>query len=450
MPLMCSQCGKELPREDARFCSNCGAPVASQSSRTELPLSRASNLPVSPSSAPQVPRQEHRHVLREQMAHQPRPARLTRDISLANNAPSVPSPQSSECERPELRVRVWDQEKAQEQAHMSIDDLPTQETPVSLPTSPKSVPLSPTPFLGIQDVQSVQPVQPVHQRLVDPDATHIVQRSPEHDYERFISPPQSAGRAANSPSSPSFPDLSRSIPDQPTQVNSVPAFPGVPPTPVLSTGPTSSPSVQQAGPLESPRPTSAKPLPFLPQTPPQTVRRGPGPLVLLGVIVLALIIASVAWVTIAQPFNVPSVTQPLQAYRNTQLSVAISYPSDWIITHTASSVLFSDSSQTAQVAITVTAATNAPGGNGASYLQTQATKLGMTGAKTVTTTSFAGTTWQQLQGNVLRSGVNDTETLFATIHNNQLFVLTQVAPQSVYTEEERLIFSKMRTSLQLL
>jgi len=172
--------------------------------------------------------------------------------------------------------------------------------------------------------------------------------------------------------------------------------------------------------------------------------------VLLGVIVLALIIASVAWVTIAQPFNVPSVTQPLQAYRNTQLSVAISYPSDWIITHTASSVLFSDSSQTAQVAITVTAATNAPGGNGASYLQTQATKLGMTGAKTVTTTSFAGTTWQQLQGNVLRSGVNDTETLFATIHNNQLFVLTQVAPQSVYTEEERLIFSKMRTSLQLL
>jgi hypothetical protein len=440
----CTQCGKELPREDARFCSNCGALLASQSSRPELPLSQASNPPVSPSSVPQGSRQEYKHVLREQVAHQPRPARLTRDISSENNAPSVPSPQSSERERPELSVRVWDQEIAQEQAHMSIDDLPTQETPASPLASPKAVPLSPTPFLGIQGVQSVQ------QSLADPEATHIVQRGSHNDYERFIAPPQSAGRAVNSPSSPSFPDRSQSIPDQPTQANSVPVLPTVPPTPVLYNGPTSSSLVQQSVPVEPLKPAPLRPLSLVPRIPPPTVRRGPGPLVLLGVIVLTLIIASIAWVTIAQPFNVPSVTQPLQSYRDTHLGIALSYPSDWILTHNASSVLFSDSSQTAQAAITVLSTSNAPSGNVAAYLQKQATKLGMTGAKTVTTVSFAGATWQQMQGGVQKSGVNDTETLFATIHNNQLFTLAQTAPQSVYADEERVIFSKMRASLQLL
>jgi hypothetical protein len=92
----------------------------------------------------------------------------------------------------------------------------------------------------------------------------------------------------------------------------------------------------------------------------------------------------------------------------------------------------------------------APGGGVGAYLQKQATKLAMTGVKTVTLVTFAGTKWQQLQGNVQKSGVNDTETLFATTHNNQLYVLTQSAPQSVYADEESLIFSKIRASLQLL
>src|SRR5207248_10548847 len=72
-----------------------------------------------------------------------------------------------------------------------------------------------------------------------------------------------------------------------------------------------------------------------------------------------------------------------------------------------SSDLFYDSSYTDQVNIVV----GTSSGDLKQALQQQASQLGMTGQKPGTPLSFAGTTWQQLQGNVQQKGASYTETL---------------------------------------
>jgi hypothetical protein len=186
------------------------------------------------------------------------------------------------------------------------------------------------------------------------------------------------------------------------------------------------------------------------QLPLATRKRGLGPLIMLLVLVLVLLVAGVSWIALASPFGVSPVTKPLQSYRDTHLGFALSYPSDWTVIQKSSSTLFSDSTQTAQVTMNALPASNVSGGDIAGYVQKQVAKAGMTGAKTVMPISFAGTTWQQVQGGVQVNGVSETETVFATIHNNQLFLLMQTAPQVVYGDEENIVFSKMRASLQLL
>jgi hypothetical protein len=72
----------------------------------------------------------------------------------------------------------------------------------------------------------------------------------------------------------------------------------------------------------------------------------------------------------------------------------------------------------------------------------------MSGVKSVAPLSFAGASWQGLQGTVQQSGASYTCTIFATTHANHLVMLTQMAPQSVYDQEESVIFSALRQSLR--
>jgi hypothetical protein len=72
----------------------------------------------------------------------------------------------------------------------------------------------------------------------------------------------------------------------------------------------------------------------------------------------------------------------------------------------------------------------------------------MTGAKVGTPLSFAGARWQLVQGSVQKSGANYTETVLATVHGNHLLTLIQSAPQSIYADEEKLVFSGIRSSLE--
>jgi hypothetical protein len=53
-----------------------------------------------------------------------------------------------------------------------------------------------------------------------------------------------------------------------------------------------------------------------------------------------------------------------------------------------------------------------------------------------------------MQGNVQQGGANYTETLLATVHNTHIALLTFIAPQSVYSDEDRLAFADIRASLR--
>ena len=74
--------------------------------------------------------------------------------------------------------------------------------------------------------------------------------------------------------------------------------------------------------------------------------------------------------------------------------------------------------------------------------------LGMTGQRTQPEVSFAGATWQKIQGSVQQSGANYTATLLVTVHREHYYTILQLAPSSTYPLEEQLIFSKMRSSFQ--
>jgi hypothetical protein len=170
------------------------------------------------------------------------------------------------------------------------------------------------------------------------------------------------------------------------------------------------------------------------------------PFIILLACLGVLVLGGGAWIALANPFAVPALTQPLQSFRNTQLGVSLSYPSGWTTQKTASGVVLADSSRTA----TVNLSTTTTGSDAVAYLQQQATKSGMTAMKTLGTASFGGATWQQVQGNIQQGGVNYTTYMFATVHGNQMYLLTQMAPQNVYADEESVVFSAIRSSFAFL
>jgi hypothetical protein len=139
----------------------------------------------------------------------------------------------------------------------------------------------------------------------------------------------------------------------------------------------------------------------------------------------------------------PPDTNPWQCFNGTDLGFSILYPTDWQvqIDHKSSFVHFYDSTQTDKVDIAVS---NATSSNVAQFLQQQALQQGLTGITTEPSRVFGGTSWQQVQGKLSQEGVNYTVTLLAAIHGHHLYLLTQRSPQSIYNDEEGLVFSAMR------
>jgi len=167
----------------------------------------------------------------------------------------------------------------------------------------------------------------------------------------------------------------------------------------------------------------------------------------LTVFLVALVLVEeIYWLLILQ--LAPN-TDPWQRFSDTNLGFSVLYPTDWQVqvANKPSIVHFYDSTQTDKVDITISDAATS---NVAQFLQQQASQLGMTDVTSKPSRSFAGSSWQQVQGKLSQEGVSYRVTLLATIHGNHLYLLTQIAPQSTYNDEEALIFSSMRAGLQFL
>jgi hypothetical protein len=221
-----------------------------------------------------------------------------------------------------------------------------------------------------------------------------------------------------------------------------------------STGEVSSSEKEQEQPLQSVD-DDTLPLPFVGDgtlTPQPAAISSPlrklrsRPILWLAVFLAALIIGGViCWLIILQSPN----TNPWQRFSDTNLGFSVLYPTDWQarIDHKSSIVHFYDSTQTDKVDIAVSNATTS---QVAQFLQQQASQLGMTNVTTEPSRSFAGSSWQQVQGKLSQEGVSYSVTLLATIHGNRLYLLTQRSPQSTYNDEEALIFSAMRAGWRFL
>ncbi|HKF36624.1 MAG TPA: hypothetical protein VKB35_06940, partial [Ktedonobacteraceae bacterium] len=167
-----------------------------------------------------------------------------------------------------------------------------------------------------------------------------------------------------------------------------------------------------------------------------------------GLLVILLLAGGVAaWIVLFQPFTVPTITQTTRPFQNTGLGVSLHYPQGWIaqVDKKNGAVYFYDDNHTDQVDIR-TAGTN--GQSIDQYISKQVASLGMTGQKTGTSLSFAGVSWQQVQGSVLQSGASYTAVLLVTTHSDRYYAIIQLAPSTTFAQEDQLVFSGIRSSFQ--
>ncbi|GAC1378641.1 MAG: hypothetical protein NVS4B7_19050 [Ktedonobacteraceae bacterium] len=373
-------------RDDARFCNHCGTLVPSH--------------PLSPQFSKSVPSagQDNRVVLREQVAQQipPRPVRFPIH-------PEPPAWLSQLNSEPLYRSKVSFDDLAGDEVQQEIEQHQFSELPTA------SLPVSSNAHVGELRVKVWMP-------------EHTV---PKASGGQWTS--ETEEQLEDLPTRP----LTTNFPDMLSQRNALPASPRKVQQPQYFPQALHTPPPQLSVSVAKPR-KSRKPL-----------------AIVLFVLVLLVLFGSLsAWIVLMQPFSVASITQPQQSFKDTQLGVSLLYPSSWTsqVDRGKATVYMSDSSHTGQVNIV----DGSISGNPNQYIQQEASQLGMTGQKTKSPLSFAGTTWQQLQGTVQQKGASYTATLLVTTHNQHLYTIMLLAPQSAYTQEEQYVFIPMRSSFQFL
>ncbi len=480
MATACTYCGQDLPRDDARFCNSCGMlvpshPFSSQSLSASTPdssqMGREYQKPMLREQRAQQP--VAKPILREQRAQQPqsRP-RSTRRIApddLVTSSIAWPTPITHVSTKEPLSqkdgesgVSTESAESAVQEEQQRIQNVPSQplsskrelrvkiwehernNPPTPLPESKSDAPYikhTPTPIWVTSTLNTVENVHSSTQNEMDEwrDEVEHADTVPTSNYAQMPSPasqlltqtpysiPGNTPLPIEQQHSTNIPSTYLEVSQRPTSMPSV--FP-------------LQPSQQAHVPVQNKRIRGATSITS------HVVQRSKSrvPFVLLLAFLCILILGGGVWVVLAQPFSVPSITQPLQDFKDTQLSIDLSYPSSWSVRRNATGVLFSDSSHTAQMQLAVTNAKE----DVTHYVQQQAIKSGMTAIQPLGTRSFASATWQQVQGNMQQNGVNYTTTMLATVHGNRTYVLMQMAPQNVYTDEESVVFSAVRNSFKFL
>ncbi len=402
MATLCTHCGTTL-KDGARYCNNCGTLVPSH------PLSAQS---VSSSHAADS-------------------SRLARPEQIAQHSPPRPVRYSVPGDPPSWMSQLDNQLHNQGKAPSdSLKAGQSQPSPSKTATAPfhdvehlKTVPLSTAP--------SVQPVS----QPVKPSGQHRQWEQPSNPETSSIEHP-TRDRPTHQSAPAYTPSYSRPLVQNVQERSSIPpAF-----TPPPDTDSTQ--DVRQA-PLEEPflgNRYSVSPTP-------RRKNRKPLAIVLVFLVLLIVVGGVGAWVVVSQPFSVPGITQPQQSFKDARLGFSLLYPNGWRFQEDQrkATAHFYDSSSTAQVNIVVRPSNGEDLGQ---YLQQEASQLGMTGPKKGPALSFAGASWQQMQGSVLERGASYTGTVVVTVHNQHLFTMLLLAPQITYTQEDQLVFSGIRSSFQ--
>jgi hypothetical protein len=564
MAIQCKYCGTDLPKEDARFCNNCGMLVPSHPfSHESLSASKkgeqVSLAPLAPSSG--EPQERHKHVLREQVAELS-PIRSKREHSepdepakkpetyeqkplVPDNLPSNPLPQdlavvedmpqeklpdtpqpgidndgSSHVEEapkqlsPSLapprqaRVKRWmpgpvqavatpawpapvthvsvkepsaparrsdaqkkmahistssnDEAASAREVHANVEDeeirehADVEESAIEdLPTRALAVPVEDAVNKPVEDVptQTVnKPVEDVPTQTVNTPVEDLPTRSmpvsvekqsrvQEQPVEKVPSNPFLSIPATQSEARENFVEdwLVRANPASSDFAN-----------PALSTAfqPHAAPLVSSPDYLNvsnsSRQAESAASIP--PMRRPR--RRWPIIVVLLVVLILGGVGALGAMMLLSQQSSNDPVIQAQVDFSDPQLGISLLYPNGWLkqVDAGKSTAHFYASNHIGEVDIMVTTSS----GTVKQALQQQATKMGMSTVKAGVTLTFAGASWQQLQGTVQQSGASYTDTLLATLHGGQLFMIVQQAPQNNYADWEKEFFVPLRSSFKFL
>jgi hypothetical protein len=388
----------------------------------------------------------------------------------------------------ELRIKVWEDEDAaplaldgpaeQHNGHAGIFQNEQREEQAQFPQAPlqdreeedhevEDLPTTPIPstFAPGKDLKPSSPVarndrhgganaQPGEEDRGDADlpTRPLAVNLPLPDLAR-----------ANRPSGRPFPAQSyrQAVPAQPppgrsidqrqqgfsAQVSPHPGQPPIVQRPVTPSLPASSPGFQQAMPATAPAATGmvAGPSPSRPAR-----RKSKMRVVVVLVMLLVLLGGGLAyWIIAYQPFSVPAVTQTSLTFNNTKLGIALQYPQGWTtqLNSTHQTVSFFDANHIDQVNIIVTARN---GSSVTTFVNKEVAQLGVTAQKNLSPITFAGTSWQQVQGTVLVGGATDTETVLVAMHGDHFYTITQIAPAVTYAGADHLFFSILRTSFQFL
>ena len=406
-----------------------------------------------------------------------------------SNAGRLFSPGGSRLPQRELRIKVWENENSdspdldapaaqhnghaeiaqnkqrEEQAHLpqtlsqdkpegnsQVEDLPTTPMPSTFAPDKDLKPLSPA---ARNDLHAGVSAQPGEEDWGDADLP---------TRPLAVNPPLPNTAQANRPSGRPFPAQSyrQTVPPQPS--------PGQPIDQrqqglSAQVNPGQMPIVQRpvTPALQTPYPTFQQPAPTPAATgivagPSRPIRRKSKMRVVVVLVMLLVLLGGglAYWIIAYQPFSVPAVTRTSLSFSNTSLGIALQYPQGWTtqLDSAHQTVSFFDANHIYQVNISVTARN---GSSVTTFVNKEVAQLGLTAQKNLSPITFAGTSWQQVQGKVLVSGATDTETLLVALHGDHFYAIVfyaivQVAPAPVvtYADADHLFFSVFRASFQFL
>jgi hypothetical protein len=440
----CIHCGKTLPRDNARFCNNCGKEV----STSQPPKHSFSNDPP---------------IWMSQLEKSLDMAEI--DLS-APEATELPKPLTSAPHR-DLHVRVWEQEETvvhsrpeedrgpiEKEQHV-VEDLPTEPLSVAgTPGSarqPLSIPNHTVANIHNEELAEDLPTMPM--AVTPPETAPALHKSvpsafassngsvPHLDeVEKLYNRPHMPKPQWQTTSPPSlFPAKQDNGTLRPPIAGRQGSGPQRPVTPIVFPQPQSPP---QHGLRQTPLPSMAVPPIAYPE------RKGRRGRIFVLILLFILIAGGLsAWIIVFHPFTVPEITNTSQPFQNTELGVSLNYPRTWTAKFDKKNqaIYFYDDNHTDQVNISAVAA----GGKSIDqYISTVVGLLGMTGRKAGASISFAGASWQQERGSVLQSGATYTAVLLVTMHGDRYYAILQLAPATTYAQEDQLVFSRMRSSFQ--